>query len=92
MSHLNPLLTDSRRPLPKRVAIIGSGTIGPDIAYYLKSALPEQAIRDAAAAPDLVHALEIGYRAFGASACTAAAKEGVSAFLERRKPDFTKTG
>lgn len=52
----------------------------------------EQAIREAAAAPDLVGALEIGYRAFGASACTAAAKEGVSAFLERRKPDFTKTG
>jgi len=37
----NPLLIRSSRPLPKEVAIIGAGTIGPDIGYYLKSALPE---------------------------------------------------
>lgn len=36
----NPLLERSRRPLPRRVAVIGAGTIGPDIGYYLKSALP----------------------------------------------------
>jgi enoyl-CoA hydratase/3-hydroxyacyl-CoA dehydrogenase len=29
-----------RPPLPRAVAIIGAGTIGPDIGYYLKSALP----------------------------------------------------
>ena len=29
------------RPLPSTVAVIGAGTIGPDIGYYLKSALPE---------------------------------------------------
>jgi enoyl-CoA hydratase/3-hydroxyacyl-CoA dehydrogenase len=52
----------------------------------------EQAIEDAAAAPGLEQALEIGYQAFGASACTEAATEGVSAFLEKRKPDFVKTG
>lgn len=37
----NPLLIKSTRPLPKEVAIIGAGTIGPDIGYYLKSALPD---------------------------------------------------
>ncbi|MDP6494231.1 MAG: hypothetical protein QF619_02335 [Candidatus Binatia bacterium] len=37
---LNHLLKESPRPLPNRVAIIGAGTIGPDIAYYLKSAIP----------------------------------------------------
>jgi len=37
----NPLLFKPERPLPCRVAIIGAGTIGPDIGYYLKSALPE---------------------------------------------------
>jgi len=37
----NPLFHESSRPLPKEVAIIGAGTIGPDIGYYLKSALPE---------------------------------------------------
>jgi enoyl-CoA hydratase/3-hydroxyacyl-CoA dehydrogenase len=51
-----------------------------------------RAIVDAAAAPTVTDALEIGYRAFGATACTAAAKEGVSAFGQRRAPDFGKTG
>jgi enoyl-CoA hydratase/3-hydroxyacyl-CoA dehydrogenase len=50
------------------------------------------AIVDAAAAPTFAAALEIGYRAFGASACTAAAREGIDAFLERRVADFEKTG
>jgi len=54
--------------------------------------LMEDAIRAAAAAPTLTDALEVGYRAFGASACTAAAREGISAFGERRRADFTKTG
>jgi enoyl-CoA hydratase/3-hydroxyacyl-CoA dehydrogenase len=52
----------------------------------------ERAIVDAAAAKTFNAALEIGYRAFGASACTAAAREGIDAFLSRRAADFTKTG
>ena len=52
----------------------------------------ERAIVDAAAAQNFNAALEIGYRAFGASACTAAAREGIDAFLSRRAADFTKTG
>jgi enoyl-CoA hydratase/3-hydroxyacyl-CoA dehydrogenase len=52
----------------------------------------ERAIIEAAAAPTFSAALEIGYRAFGASACTAAAREGIDAFLQRRPADFTKTG
>jgi enoyl-CoA hydratase/3-hydroxyacyl-CoA dehydrogenase len=84
-------------PVPEGPAQIGTLTdIDPGAAKRPLSrqvvGIIERAIRDAAAAPDLVGALEIGYRAFGASACTAAAKEGVSAFLARRKPDFTKTG
>ena len=51
----------------------------------------EAAVRDAAAAPTLSEALDIGYRAFGASACTAAAREGIGAFQEGRKPDFSRT-
>ena len=54
--------------------------------------LMEDAIRDAARAPTLAAALEVGYRAFGRSACTAAAKEGIAAFGERRRPDFARTG
>jgi enoyl-CoA hydratase/3-hydroxyacyl-CoA dehydrogenase len=52
----------------------------------------EAAICDAAAAPTFSAALEIGYRAFAASACTAAAREGINAFLQHRPPDFSKTG
>lgn len=37
---LNPLLIASRRPLPKTVAMVGAGTIGPDIGYFFKSAAP----------------------------------------------------
>ena len=39
-SGLNPLFQQPARPLPKEVAMIGAGTIGPDIGYYLKTALP----------------------------------------------------
>lgn len=40
-SYFNPLLIRPHRPLPKEIAVIGAGTIGPDIGYYLKSALPD---------------------------------------------------
>src|SRR5690606_13063989 len=39
----NPLLQPPAWPMPRRVAIIGAGSIGPDIGYYLKSALPSLA-------------------------------------------------
>ena len=37
----NPLLLKPKRPLPQEMAVIGAGTIGPDIGFYLKSALPD---------------------------------------------------
>ena len=40
----NPLLEAPARAMPARVAVIGAGTIGPDIAYYLKSACPGLAL------------------------------------------------
>jgi enoyl-CoA hydratase/3-hydroxyacyl-CoA dehydrogenase len=46
------------------------------------------AIRKAAAAEGLDQALELGYAGFGEIACSDAAKEGISAFLQRRKPKF----
>ena len=51
-----------------------------------------KAVREAAAAKSLALALEVGYLAFGAVACTTAAREGIGAFLERRTPDFGATG
>jgi len=35
----NPLLQAPERPMPARVAVIGAGTIGPDIGYYLTFSL-----------------------------------------------------
>jgi enoyl-CoA hydratase/3-hydroxyacyl-CoA dehydrogenase len=52
----------------------------------------ERAVAAAAAAPTLAEALEVGYRAFGESACTPAAREGIRSFFERRAPDYAKTG
>ncbi len=54
--------------------------------------LIHRAILEAAAASGFDAALEVGYRAFGEVACTAAAREGIGAFLERRRADFTRTG
>ncbi len=52
----------------------------------------DQAVREAAAAPTLAAGLEVGYLAFGRVACAAAAREGIAAFQERRKPNFAQTG
>jgi enoyl-CoA hydratase / 3-hydroxyacyl-CoA dehydrogenase len=38
--YMNPLLHNVSRDMPAEMAVIGAGTIGPDIGYYLKSALP----------------------------------------------------
>jgi enoyl-CoA hydratase/3-hydroxyacyl-CoA dehydrogenase len=47
-------------------------------------------IKAGAAARSFAEALEIGYRGSAEIACTEAAKEGISAFLEKRRPEFTK--
>jgi len=49
-----------------------------------------KAIQEAARAPTFAEALEMIYKAFGDVACTEAAKEGISAFLQKRSPEFRK--
>ncbi len=47
-------------------------------------------INGAAAADTLTEALEISYQAAGDISCIDASKEGVSAFLEKRNPNFSR--
>ncbi len=70
----------------RRAAIDGPVTIEPFSKTRARfsgevTGIIEQAVQAAAAAPTLGDALEIGYQAFGRSACTAAARKGISAFL-----------
>ena len=51
--------------------------------------LTAKVIQDGAATENLADALEIGYKGFGKIACTDAAREGISAFLEKRPAKFT---
>jgi enoyl-CoA hydratase/3-hydroxyacyl-CoA dehydrogenase len=53
-------------------------------------AITMKVIKESAAAENFNDALEIGYKGFGEIACTDAAEEGISAFLERRPPVFIK--
>jgi enoyl-CoA hydratase/3-hydroxyacyl-CoA dehydrogenase len=87
-------LAGARRPgLDGPVAITPFDVTARAQAYSREvQAIIEEAVRAAASAPTLAAGLEIGYAAFGRSACTAAAREGITAFGERRKPDYSRTG
>ena len=74
--------------LPVSLAYAPVSAAGAPLSRQVLTIL-EQALRDAAAEPALEAALEIGYCAFGRSACTAAAREGIAAFGEGRTPDFS---
>ena len=63
-----------------------------DLLSQKVSVILSQAIIDSAKADDFQSALEIGYEAFAKSAATAAAREGIDAFVSRRAPDFSQTG
>jgi enoyl-CoA hydratase/3-hydroxyacyl-CoA dehydrogenase len=53
-------------------------------------AIAFRTVQSAAAANSLSEALEINYRGSGEIASTDAAKEGITAFLQKRKPEFKK--
>ena len=86
-----PNIADAAVGLPRFDAAAARSAEGRTLSAAI-TGLIAAAVRDAAAAPTLGQALEVGYRAFGAAACTAAAREGITAFIERRPPDFGATG
>ena len=65
-------------------------TAGKQVLSKEAVTITAQTIQKGVATEDLAEALEIGYQGFGEIACSEAAKEGISAFLQRRKPEFKK--
>jgi len=93
VARVHTLAGKRRVPLDRPVAIAPFEAVGAAQPFSREVVgIIENAVRAAAAAPTLTAALDIGYQAFGQSACTAAAREGITAFGERRKPDFSRTG
>lgn len=93
VARVNALAGARRAPLDGPVAIAPFDAVdaAPALSHEVIGII-EDAVLEAARAPTLGAALEIGYQAFGRSACTAAAREGIAAFGERRRPDFSQTG
>ncbi|EED36091.1 fusion of 3-hydroxyacyl-CoA dehydrogenase and enoyl-CoA hydratase [Luminiphilus syltensis NOR5-1B] len=78
---------------PNLDAPVDVGTVNPETPFSAEvGSIMARAITDAAAAPSFNKALEVGYQAFGDTGMTKAAREGIDAFMERRRPDFTRTG
>jgi enoyl-CoA hydratase/3-hydroxyacyl-CoA dehydrogenase len=93
VARVHALAGKRRAPLDRPVAIMPFDAVDAAQPFSREVVgIIEDAVRTAAAAPTLATALDVGYRAFGRSACTAAAREGITAFGERRKPDFSRTG
>jgi enoyl-CoA hydratase/3-hydroxyacyl-CoA dehydrogenase len=87
-----PALRDAPPPLPPLPAAATIPAPGGRVLSGTILALMQRAVQDAARAPSWDAALEVGYRAFGEAACTAAAREGIEAFGQRRPADFSRTG
>ena len=83
MTLQNPLLRNPSRPLPRCVVVVGAGTIGPDIGYYLKSALPDLKLYLVDIAQP---ALDRAMRRFGDYADKAVARRKMSASEAGRSP------
>ena len=82
-----PRISNAAVDIPE-ISIPESPAAGKQLLSKEAVSITADTIRKASAADDLETALEIGYEGFGDIACSAAAKEGISAFLQKRKPNF----
>ena len=82
-------ISDEKIQIPE-IKIPAQPMAGKQVLSKEAVAIAVRTIQDGAATESLNLALEVGYKGFGEIACSDAAKEGISAFLERRKPNFKK--
>ncbi len=67
-SYQNPYLIDAERPMPDEMAVIGAGHIGPDIAYFLRTGLPEKKLYLVDVAEEPLKKAEERYKTYAAKA------------------------
>jgi 3-hydroxyacyl-CoA dehydrogenase/enoyl-CoA hydratase/carnithine racemase len=63
-SYNNPFLIQTKRPLPDEMAVIGAGHIGPDIAYFLRTGLPEKKLYLVDVAEEPLKKAEARYKSY----------------------------
>ncbi len=84
-----PRISDGKVDIP-RIKIPDPPAAGKQPLSKEAVSITAKTVENAAASESFEKALDIGYEGFGKIACTDAAKEGISAFLERRRPEFKK--
>ena len=84
-------ISDGPVEIPEIETIFTTSVTGQVLSRQIVGIIAK-AVKAAAAAPSFAKAIEVGYDAFGESALTGAASEGIAAFLGRRVPEFDKTG
>ena len=96
IERVDELCGDLPAALESPIELGAMAPVDPSAGEQVLSAEVIHVIGDAiiagAQAESFEEALEVGYAAFAESACTEAAREGVTCFLSRKRPDFTKTG
>ena len=84
-----PRITDS--PVEIAAFMVPENPVAGKMALSKEAlSIVARVVNEAAAADSLEAALEINYQGSGDISCIDASKEGVYAFLEKRKPDFKK--
>jgi enoyl-CoA hydratase / 3-hydroxyacyl-CoA dehydrogenase len=65
-SYQNPYLLAADRPLPEEMAVVGAGHIGPDIAYFLRTGLPDKKLYLVDVSEEPLKKAEERYKAYAA--------------------------
>ena len=67
-SYVNPYLVQSERGMPDEMAVVGAGHIGPDIAYFLRTGLPDKKLYLVDVAEEPLKKAEERFKSYAAKA------------------------